>query len=346
MEPPSMTLCSLLAMLAAAVQPAAVSTKFPTADLVIASAVLDAPRPEDDATGLIQSAIDEVAAAGGGTVFLKAGWYRLVGRLLVKEGVTLRGDWDPTAWGRAKEATVLMPTADRGNEDGPAAIQIERGTGLRELVIWYPDQRPDDLAPYPWAIRTAEPKVGNNTTVLNVTLVNPWQGIRIGPEWNELHTIRNVRMTPLKGGLFLDGTTDIGRLMDVDLTPAVWESSGLADAPTTPAARRTVRDLRGGKRSAWTWAERLGIRLPRAWRGPADRLQCRAGARGTANAVMLDSHFTDCETALRLEYLNGVACRSATARWRAINRRSTRWPVSRRWRSSTAASSAAHAVRR
>jgi len=302
-----MMLFSLLAAAVAAIQPAVVETKFPTADLVIASQVVMPDRPEEDATGMIQAAINNVAEAGGGVVFLRPGWYRLAGRLVVKEGVTIRGDWDPAAVGREHEATVLMPTADRGDEEATAAITIERGSGLRELVIWYPDQRPDALVPYPWTVRTSQDKTGDNTTVLNVTLVNPWQGIKIGPESNELHTIRNVRMTPLKCGLFLDGTTDIGRLMDIDLSAATWEQSGFANAPKEPAEDQAVSDLLRRQaigidmgRSDWEYVYRVrasGLKIG---------MQCRGGERGTANAVMLDSHFTDCETALRLDRLNGI----------------------------------------
>ena len=300
-------LCSLFAIACAAVSPAAVETRFPTADLVIASLVLSPDRPEEDMTGMVQSAIDQVADAGGGTVFLKPGWYRLAGRLLLKEGVVLRGDWDPAAIGREGEATVLMPTADRGDAEAPAAIQIERGTGIRDLVIWYPDQRADDLAPYPWTIHTADTKGGDNTTVMNVTLVNPWQGIAIGPQGNELHTIRNVRMTPLKCGLALDSTTDIGRLMDVTLSPEVWSQSKLPNWPTDAAQAAPIKALVRQQaigldmgRSDWEYIYRLHVS------GMKIGMQCRAGVRGTANAVMLHSRLTDCGTALRLEKLNGI----------------------------------------
>lgn len=300
------TLLPLL-LVAPALQPSVVETRFPTADLVVASQVLMPDRPEEDATPRIQSAINTVAEAGGGVVFLQPGWYRLAGRLALKEGVTLRGDYDPSQPGEAPRATVLMPTADRGDESAPAAITLEPGTGLRELVIWYPDQRPADPAPYPWTIRTSQERTGDNTTILNVAIVNPWQGIKIGPESNELHTIRNVRMTPLKCGLSLDSTTDIGRLMDVDLSHEAWSQSGFANAPHEPAEQRAVNDLLRQQaigidmgRSDWEYIYRVRAS------GLNVGLQCRAGERGTANAVMLDCQLTDCETALRLDRLNSI----------------------------------------
>ncbi|NCQ32494.1 MAG: hypothetical protein GW802_34660, partial [Armatimonadetes bacterium] len=71
---------------AAAMKPQVIETQFPTADVVIASLVLTAPAEGADATGSVQAAIDEAAAAGGGVVFLPSGQYRLEGALTVKEG--------------------------------------------------------------------------------------------------------------------------------------------------------------------------------------------------------------------------------------------------------------------
>ena len=92
----------------AAMKPQVIETRFPTEDIVIASLVVEAPS-SGDATGVIQAAIDESAAAGGGVVFLPAARYRLAGSLTVKEGVTLRGDWVPPGKGTADRGTLLMP---------------------------------------------------------------------------------------------------------------------------------------------------------------------------------------------------------------------------------------------
>ena len=184
---------------------------------------------------------DEAAVAGGAVVFLPAGRYLVAGRLVVKEGVTLRGDWCPPSEGRTPETTILMLTAGRGEADGPATITTERGSGLRELTIWYPEQNPASIVPYPWTIRTSESATGDNTTIYNATLVNPYQAVRIGPEWNELHTLRNVYATALRCGVSIDTTTDIGRLIDVDFGPEWWETSGLFGAPTTDEARQALR---------------------------------------------------------------------------------------------------------
>jgi hypothetical protein len=294
----------------AAMKPRVIDTVFPTDDVVIASLVIEAPKDGvGDATGAIQAAIDEAAAAGGGVVFLPAGKYRLAGRLTLKEGVTLRGDWTPNLPKVPEPSggyTILMPTADKGNGDGPPAITMERGTGLTHLAIWYPDQNPVKIVPYPWTIRTSEKVTGNNITIQNVTLVNPYQAIKIGPEWNELHTIRNVAGTPLKAGIWMDTTTDIGRVTNVDFGPACWAESGLPSAPATENAEKALADflLREGvayeiRRSDWEYL--YGVSSD----SYAVGLVFRAGQQGSANAVVCGSNLR-ANTALRLESLNEV----------------------------------------
>ncbi|HPD16388.1 MAG TPA: glycosyl hydrolase family 28-related protein [Planctomycetota bacterium] len=301
-------------------KPRVIETSFPTDDVVIASLVIDAPKDGvGDATGGIQAAIDEAAAAGGAVVFLPAGRYRLAGRLTVKEGVTLRGDFDPFVVrpsGRTggdglkpalRTATILMPAADKGNADGPPAITMERGTGLTNLAIWYPDQDPMKIVPYPWTIRTSEKATGNNITIQNVTLVNPYQAIKIGPEWNELHTIRNVVGTPLKAGIWMDTTTDIGRVTDVDFGPRWWTESGLPGSPVSRGAMDSLESClrREGiafemRRSDWEYLQHIRATCYKTG------FLARAGRQGTANAVMAWSEFGLCETALRLEALNEI----------------------------------------
>ena len=303
------TLASILMAVAlegfAAMRPHVVTPEFPTRDVVVASIVVAPPADENaDATGILQAAIDEAAKAGGGVVFLPVGRYRLDGRLVVKEGVTLRGDWDP---GHTAQGTVLAPVADRGKPNATAAITLERGSGIREVSVWYPDQDPTDIAPYPWTFRTSTSATGDNTTILNCTLVNPYQAIKIGPEWNELHTIRNVCGTPLKTGIWVDTTTDIGRLIDVDFQAKWWEGAKLPGAPASKQAKAALRDFLATQGTAYEfrrsdWEYIYQVRAE----GYATGIVFRPGVKGTANAVMLGCTLLDCGTALRLEGLNQV----------------------------------------
>ncbi len=288
-------------------QPRVIQTRFPTSDVVIAVEVLSPAPGGKDASERLAKAIDRVAATGGGVVFLEAGRYRLASPVTVKEGVTLRGDWAPPVADGWENGTVLELVSGRGRADGPAALTLERGSGIRELVLWHPEQKPTEIVPYPWAVRSSQRVSGDNTTVLNVTLVNPYQGIRIGPEWNELHTIRNVFGTPLKTGLWLDGTTDIGRITDVDFRAGWWESAKLPGAPTAGPARSSLRRFLASQgtgavvgRSDWEYLYRFRAA------GYAVGLRFQRGKRGDSNAVMFGCELRNCGTALVLDSVNAV----------------------------------------
>ncbi|MDX9980516.1 MAG: chitobiase/beta-hexosaminidase C-terminal domain-containing protein, partial [Lentisphaeria bacterium] len=174
------------------------------------------------------------------------------------------------------------------------------------LTFWFPDQDAARPVPYPWVARTTRDVTGNNTTIMNATIVNAWQGVRIGPEWNELHTIRNLHMTALKTGLSIDTVTDIGRLNQVLVSPRVWEQSGLPGAPEG-AARDACR--------AWQAQAATGVDIGRSdWEyihevrleGLAVGFRFRQGERGTTNAVMVNSQAIDCGSGLVLDSLNGI----------------------------------------
>ncbi len=281
--------------------PRVVRTQHATPDIVVALTELEAPPSEDtDAAPAIQAAVNAVADVGGGVVFLHAGRYRLDQPITIHEGVTLRGDWTapPEVAG-----TILMPFSGRGDADGTPAITLERGSGIREVSVWYPEQDPQNIVPYPWTIRTCTDVMGNNHTVMNVTLVNPYQAFRTGPEWNELHTLRNVYATPLKTGIWIDFTTDIGRLIHVRFNPEIWTHSGLPNAPESEAVlAETLADAIGVDmgRSDWEYIYDVEVR------GYGVGMRIRQGEQGGANAVMFSSRFLDCGTGLELVRMNNM----------------------------------------
>jgi hypothetical protein len=294
---------SLLAVaVSAPAAPQVVRTKFPARDVVVAEAVVPAPGgATGDAAPLIQAAIDQVARAGGGTVFLAAGDYGIASRVVVKEGVTVRGDYSAK---KPADGTLLKITANKGSEDAPATFSIERGGGLVGLTFWYPDQRMPDPVPYPWTVKNAEMGANDNQTVADCTFVNAWKAICIGPDGNELHTFRKLRICALKTGISIDSTTDIGRISEVTVAPEVWTESGMPGAPdaATLGGHLLAQDAVAVDigRSDWEYIWRLEVR------GYRRGLVLRKGVRGTTNAVMADSDLSACGTALEVSALNQV----------------------------------------
>ena len=292
-------LASILSPLWAA--PRVIQTQFPTDDYVIASVVAtDTPFSAHadgraDCTAAIQAAIDAAAGQGGGVVFLPAGRYRCDGNLVLKEGVTLRGDWKAPGRTAAVGGTVLMPYAGRAHEDGPPFIAMQRGTGVRNLSIWYPEQQVENPVAYPWTLADDPAHTGDSFTVHQVTLVNPYQGIKFGPQFNELFTVRQVYGTPLRTGMQFDSVTDIGRILDLHFGPRFWLESGLGAKPDAAALNR------------WLFAGATGIEMRRSdWQyffhvsvqGYARGLYIRKGAQGGSIGVAYDFRATQCAMGL------------------------------------------------
>lgn len=281
-----------------------VETTFPTRDVVIAERTLS-PDVADDFTPTLQGAIDEVAKKGGGVVFLKAGSYAFRTPVTVIRGVTVRGDYSPAL---PSKGTVLCLFGGRGDEEGQAAFSLENGSGLEGLVFFYPEQQAASPVAYPWTVRTAPGgRAGNNQTILDCTFVNAWQAIRIGPETNECHTFRRLRICALKTGFLIDMTTDIGRITDVLVSPEVWAKSGFGSAPEYAILSAWLKENAATgavyRRSDWEFVRGLSIR------GYATGIRFEK-AKIPTNAVIAGSDVTDCVTALQLDDLNrvGLAC--------------------------------------
>ncbi|MBN2309351.1 MAG: hypothetical protein JXR94_10290 [Candidatus Hydrogenedentes bacterium] len=170
-----------------------------------------------DDTKAFQAALD-AAAPTGGIVFAPAGTYRLGGALNVPQGVTLRGVWESPHHADIGKGTMLYATGSKGNEDGPPLITLNQSSGIHGVTIFYPEQNVTAVVPYPWCIQGK----GMHGSVVNVTLVNPYKGIDFGTHANELHYISNVFGQPLKVGIFIDKTTDIGRIENVHFNPHSW----------------------------------------------------------------------------------------------------------------------------
>lgn len=258
-----------------------------------------------DVTTLFQQAIDYAASKGGGVVFVPAGSYRFDGSLTMKEKVTLRGEWqNPDSGGNGK-GTIFRANGGAGNENGTPFISINRGSGIKNLTIWYPQQSISPV-PYPWTILCNPDNAagrGDNTSIINVTLVNSYQAMKVGPASNELHYIRSVYGSPLKTGIWLSQTTDIGRIMNVHFEPKYWASSTLSGSPVESAVKQ------------WTQANAEGIVLGRSdWEYMYDisLVGYKTGVRifrydpsgPAANGVIYGLHTEEGEVGIRFEMVN------------------------------------------
>jgi hypothetical protein len=153
---------------------------------------------QTDDTAAFQKALDAAAQAGGGTVQAGRGNFFFAGHLNVPAAVTLAGLWQsvPAHNGLrdrglpkpTDDGTTFLVTESAGKEDGPAFITLNHNSTLKGVVIYYPNQKADDVPePYPWAVAMR----GKNPAVLQVELLNAYNGI--DATRNERHLIRDVQ---------------------------------------------------------------------------------------------------------------------------------------------------------
>ncbi len=176
-----------------------------------------------DDTAAFQSAIDAVHEQGGGGVFIPPGNYLIQGHLVVKRHVALRGVWQaPTA--RTQNAgSCLLAVEGAGEPDGTPFITLHENGTLRGLTVFYPEQEEDPPKPYPWCVRGN----GDNCSIVDVLLVNPYMAVDFGTLNSGRHYIDGLYAQALHRGVFVDKCFDVGRIEDVHLWP-FWAIQGPA----------------------------------------------------------------------------------------------------------------------
>jgi len=178
-----------------------------------------------DDTAAIQKAID-AASKQGGIVYLPAGKYLVAGSLNIKVGVALKGVQEAPVSIDPLTGTVILATGGRDKEDAPALFEMGQSSTVKGLTVWYPDQKPTDIHPYPWTFHLRD----FDNTVEDITLINSYNGIRVGPENNVRHRIRSVYGCVLRRGLEVDNCTDIGRVENVQFHCHWWSAKSTGGA--------------------------------------------------------------------------------------------------------------------
>lgn len=244
-----------------------------------------------DDTAAIQAAID-AATVTGGQVRLPAGEYLCKGNLDLKPAAALVGvNGGPMSINQRKGA-ILLPTAGRGNEDAPPFIYMTHATAVRGVTVYYPEQRVDEIVPYPWTFQME----GFDTTVEDVTLINSYNGLRTGPENNVRHTIRRVVGAVLRRGILVDFCTDIGRIESVQFH-CHWWSDPAFDGKWEPVYEFMWKNLEAFVfgRTDWEYATnnfvfpaKIGWRFLQTDRGASNGHLTGCGADSTQTALQVD----------------------------------------------------------
>jgi hypothetical protein len=266
-----------------------------------AASVLDYAAKGDgttDDTGAFQAALD-AAAPKGGSVFVPVGTYLIAGSLSVPQGVTLKGVWESPHHADIGKGSILYATGNKGKEDAAPFILLHQSSAVVGMTVFYPEQSIDDIQAYPWCIQG----MGMHGSVINVTLVNPYKGIDFGTNPNELHFISNVFGQPLKVGIFIDKTTDIGRIENVHFNPHSWGRAAFPGAPSGgepwEKLQRYLEENFVGfliGQTDWEYMRdcfcifpKIGFHFVRTERGAPNVVLTQCGADICSNAVRVDA---------------------------------------------------------
>jgi hypothetical protein len=188
------------------------------------------PDGETDATAAFQKALDQ-AGKTGDKVFVPAGRFMIRGHLNIPDFVELVGTFDtpPRTWLDHDDITkhkgsIIYCVEGKGDASAAPFITLHAVSQLSGLIIYYPEQNdPEKIAEYPWCIRAD----GDNCTIRNVLIVNPYQAVDFGTKPSGRHYINGLYAQPLKTGLFIDKCFDVGRIENVHFWP-FWTEKAMA----------------------------------------------------------------------------------------------------------------------
>ena len=171
-----------------------------------------------DDTAAFQKALDAVSKDGGGIVFVPTGNYLIKGHLSIPDHVTMEGVFRAPTRSTQYKGSTLLAVEGKGKEDGEPFIFLHTNSTLKGITIFYPEQDKKSPVPYPWCVRGA----GDNCSIIDVLMVNPWQAVDFGTFPCGRHLIRGLYAQALHTGIFVDKCFDVGRIEDVHLWP-FWE---------------------------------------------------------------------------------------------------------------------------
>ena len=183
---------------------------------------------ETDDTEAFTKAIKAAKAAGGGIVYVPAGYYNVLEGFTVPSGVELRGVHEGMHV-TTGEGSVIYVTENRDDEEGTPFIIMQKGSGLRGLTFWYPEQNWKDIAAYPWTISVE----GQDCVLRNLCFGNAYRAINMTEADCGGHYVDGITGCVLRQGIALDGSSKTGVMMNTHFNAtfyyAVWGTK-LSDA--------------------------------------------------------------------------------------------------------------------
>ena len=175
---------------------------------------------KSDDTAAFQQTLDELAKTGG-TAMVPQGRYLIKGQLNIPNNVTLEGIWKAPNSGDSLQGSILLAVAGAGDASGTPFITLNQNSCIKGVTIYYPDQSADKPVPYPYTIASSG---AENPSVIDCTLVNPYQAVDFGSKGGPRHNIQGLYGQPLFRGIYVDKCTEPGRIDNVQFSPSwMWD---------------------------------------------------------------------------------------------------------------------------
>ncbi len=184
----------------------------------------------DDNSDALQALLNQAKANDGGIVFLPPGHYNFRKPITIPAGVELKGSVDVPSLPTGPGSTMEI-YAGKGDENAAPFITMEPGSGLRGLVMNYPEQvvqlltEPErnggDIYHYPYTIR------GNKDVyIVNVALRTCYRGVDLFTNKCDNHFVDYLAGHVFKTGIRVGGGSKGGHIYNSQFNQIAYGSGG------------------------------------------------------------------------------------------------------------------------
>lgn len=167
-------------------------------------------RGKADCTKAFQNALNK-AKIEKKVLIVPTGQYLFEGSITIPSGVTMEGF---ASFPNGESGTTFTITNGHGKEDG-AFINMEEGSSIKGIKMYYPNQNKTEFVPYPWTIKG----LGKNITIKDVFVLNPYNLLNLGEFDCSGFLVDYLYSHPLKRGVFVDKCSGSGVLDSIHLWP-------------------------------------------------------------------------------------------------------------------------------
>ncbi len=171
-----------------------------------------------DDTAAIKACIADVAAMGGGMVYIPAGQFKVTESITVPTNVELRGALSGPHTAFSGICSQLNVFAD---SQGQPAVILQEASGIHGLTFWYPENQLSELVEMPYTIQGA----GNDIWISNTTFVNCYDAIDLATNRCDRFYVGNTWGTAMRYGIRVGAGSDGGIIENTLFTYGIWQET-------------------------------------------------------------------------------------------------------------------------